>query len=795
MKITEMKKILACYVILPVHLLILLLLIGSQPVCSQSMTQTIKGTVYDVDSQIPLPGATVMIEGTEPVIGTVTDENGNFRLNGVPVGRYSLRFTFVGYEPLIRSEVQVLSGKEVVIQAYLKESAVNLQQVEIKAYANKEQAANAMAMISARQLTMEEASRYAGGIDDPSRLASSFAGVAGSLSSNAIVIRGNAPKGLLWRMEGIEIPNPSHFANVTTFGGGGITALSSQMLSNSDFYTGAFPAEYGNALSGVFDMKMRTGNNEKREYTLKAGIIGIDLSTEGPFVRGKKASYLLNYRYSTLSLISPLLPENARGIRYQDLAYKLNFPLGKYGTFSFWGLMSGDMSGSEVNNDPAEWQYYQDIEKDENKNRMGVAGINHKVVLSERTYLNTSAAMTGNTIYWHRERLDSQATFYPKDEIAQDLLKFTVSMLINHKFGPRHTNRSGFLYNRLTYDVELKQTESEDLPLQTYADERGGSNLLQLYTQSRFELSPRWTINTGLHSQFLTLSNQVTIEPRASVKWKFSGKQSISLAYGLHSRLEPIGYYLAQQTGPMGITQPNKNLDLTKSHHLVMAYELATGEFSRLRVEPFIQYLYDVPVIDRSSFSMANLEMDWFFNDSLVNKGTGKNFGVDITLERFLQSGYYYLVTASLFESVYTGGDHIERSTRFNKNYVVNFLFGKEWKMGKNRNNTLGLNWKFSLLGGDRISPVDETASLIAEDVVYDESRAFADQEPAVYYLDFTASWQKNKPRYSSTWSLQFVNLLFQKEFYGHRYNFSTNQVEPHRETVVIPNISYRIDF
>ncbi len=763
-------------------------------VYSQNLTQTIKGVVLDLDSQIPLPGATVMILGTDPVIGTTTDVNGNFRLTSVPVGRYSLKFSFVGYEPLVRSEVLVLSGKEVVLQVSLKESTVNLQQVEVKAYSNKEQAVNPMAMISARQLTMEEASRYAGGIDDPSRLASSFAGVAGSLSSNAIVIRGNAPKGLLWRMEGVEIPNPSHFANVTAFGGGGITALSSQMLTNSDFYTGAFPAEYGNALSGVFDMKMRTGNYEKREYTVKAGLTGIDLSTEGPFVRGKKASYLFNYRYSTLSLISPLLPENARGIRYQDLAFKLNFPMGKSGTLCLWGLLSADVSGSEVKTDSTEWQYYQDVEEDVNKNRMGVVGINHKVIISERTYLNTSAAITGNDIYWFRERLNTAMVFYPKDEIAQNLTKYSLSLLLNHKFSPRHTNRTGFIYNRLSYDVLLKST-ADDLSLQTFADEKGGSNLFQFYSQSRIELSPNWMINLGLHSQFLTLSNNATLEPRVSAKWKLSQKQSLSLAYGLHSRLEPIQFYLAQQTLPTGIVQPNKNLTFTKAQHWVMAYEIATGEFSRLRIEPFYQYLYDVPVIKGTSFSMTNLEMDWFFNDSLVNNGSGENYGVDITLERFLQAGYYYLFTASLFDSRYTGGDGIERNTRFNRNYVVNLLFGKEWKTGKGKNNTLGINWRFSLLGGDRMSPVDEDASALAKDVVYDENHAYSDQEPAVYYLDFTASWQKNKPRHSSTWSVQFVNLLFQKEFYGYRYNFRTGLTEPHEEAVVIPNISYRIDF
>lgn len=762
---------------------------------SQNLTQTIKGMVSDLDSQVPLPGATVMVIGTDPVLGTVTDADGNFRLTGIPVGRYSLKFSYVGYEPTIRSEVLVLSGKEVILQVFMKESVVNVQQVEVKAYSNKEQATNAMAMISARQLTMEEASRYAGGIDDPSRLASAFAGVAGSLSSNAIVIRGNAPKGLLWRMEGIEIPNPSHFANVTTFGGGGITALSSQMLTTSDFFTGAFPAEYGNALSGVFDMKMRTGNNEKREHTIKAGIIGIDFATEGPFVKGKKASYLFNYRYSTLALISPLLPENARGIRYQDFAMKINFPLGKFGTVSFWSLLSSDATGSKAKEDSTEWQYYQDIEEDKNLNRMGVLGINHKVILSEKTWLNASAAVTGNYIYWNRKRLQDDLVFYPKDEIAQNDRKYTVSLLVNHKFGPGHTNRSGLIFNRLTYDVLLRQAPAGDDALQTYTDEKDGSNLVQIYSQSRWEVLPRLTANAGLHAQFFTLNKNFTLEPRASIKWKLSEKHSLSFAYGLHSRLEPIGYYLARQTGPAGTTLPNKELGMTRAHHLIMAFEAATGNFSRLRIEPFYQRLFDVPVIDGTSFSMSNLEMDWFFNDSLCNRGKGTNIGLDITLERFLQNGYYYLMTLSLFDSKYTGGDGIERNARFNKNYVANFLFGKEWKIGHNGSNSLGINWKFSVLGGDRISPADHTASIAARDVVYNEDKAFSEHKPTVYYLDFTASWQRNKPRYSSTWSFQFVNLLFQKEFYGHRYNFKTNTVEELKEIVMIPNISYRIDF
>lgn len=769
----------------PCLLLSLIMCCIPAPIYAQNIT----GIVKDADSHITLPGAAVVILESQPLVGTVTDANGNFNLTAPKVGRYNLQVSYIGYETAVIYELLVQSAKIVVLEILLKESATEFEGVEVKANANKDQALNPMAIISSRQLSVEEASRYAGGVDDPARLAASYAGVAGSLSSNAIVIRGNAPKGLLWRMEGIEIPNPSHFANVSTFGGGGITALSSQMLSNSDFYTGAFPAEFGNALSGVFDMKVRTGNNEHCEHTLKAGLIGLDFATEGPFIKGKKSSYLVNYRYSTLALISPLLPENARGLVYQDLSFKMNFPAGKAGIFGIWGIFSSDKTGSDVQTDSSDWEYYQDIEKDRNINRMGAMGLSHRILLTEKTYLNTTLAATGNYLSWVRNRLGSDLNLYPKDDIAQNERKYSLSFLINHKFSGKHTMRSGFVLNRLAYNVSLKQDGLQ------FADEHGGSGLIQVYTQSRFNILQRITANLGLHAQLFTFNNDFSLEPRAGIQYRVDNNSSVSFAYGLHSRLEPIGFYFATKQVNENIIHINKELELSRAHHIVLAYDRSIGEHTRIKFEPFYQHLYNIPVKPGSSFSMMNLEIDWFFNDSLVNKGSGRNIGIDMTLERFLHSGYYYLVSGSVFDARYTGGDNIERNARFNKQYVFNFLFGKEWMVGKSGNNILGVNWKFSILGGDRIHPVDYERSLTARDVVYNETDAFAGRKPAVYYLDCSFSFQKNRDAYSSTWSFQFVNLLFQKEFYGHRYNLRTGNIDAHKEIVVIPNISYKINF
>ncbi len=296
-----------------IHTVIFFLLVFYTIQVFAQPTQTIRGTVIDDASNAPVAFATVSLRHTDPSLGTISDTLGNFTIPNVQVGRYDVQVSFMGYEPAILREITVISAKQTFLTIQLKENTTLLSEVVIKPRVNKEQPLNTMATVSARMLSVEEAQRYAGGFDDPARLASSFAGVASNTSENGIIVRGNAPKFLQWKMEGVEIPNPNHFGDLNSLGGGTVTALSSQMLANSDFFTGAFPAEYNNALSGVFDIAMRTGNNQKREHTVQLGFLGIDASSEGPFKKGGRSSYLFNYRYSTLALLEAVLkPKNAK---------------------------------------------------------------------------------------------------------------------------------------------------------------------------------------------------------------------------------------------------------------------------------------------------------------------------------------------------------------------------------------------------------------------------------------------------------------------------------------------------
>lgn len=777
-----------------IFILLLVLIIASKGQ-SQGNGQVIKGIIMDAVSQVPLPGASIVILESQPIVGTITDGEGNFKLLNIAPGRYNLLVSYIGYENYLFREVLVGTGKEVVLNAGLKELAQQMDEVKVTSRTSKELAVNPMSTISARQLSVEEASRYAGGYDDPARLAGSFAGVASEMGNNGIVIRGNSSRYMLWKLEGVEISNPTHFADVTAFGAGGITALSSQMLANSDFFTGAFPAEYGNALSGVFDVKMRTGNAEKRESAIQIGGIGIDVSSEGPLRKGGRSSYLFNYRYSTLALLKPLIPKEAGIIKYQDLSFKFNFPTKKNGTFVLWGIGALDAQSRDALTDPAKWENNADKESFDLELSNGAVGLTHKLILNPKTYLHTSLSSSGNSIATRYREFDTLQVLQPRERVNNNTWRMSASTTLNHKFGARHFNKTGFVYNRHFYNVDNREASTLGEPLQVYALEDGNTASLQGYSQSNIQLTGNVEMVAGLFAHYFSLNKELSLEPRWGLKWKAAPGHSFGLAYGLNSRIEMIGFYLARQQTDSGIIQPNKELKMSKAHHFGLAWDWMISSDLRLKVEPYYQHLYDIPVVPDSYFSLQNLEMDWFFNETLINKGTGNNSGVDFTLERFLKNNFYYLFTASLFDSKYTGGDGIERDGLYNKHFIFNLLAGKEWKIGKLKRNILGLNSRLSYMGGDRYTPVLEAESIQKGEIIYDYSKAYTEKEKNAAILSFSLTYRINKSHHAGTWAFHLLNALGNQEFRGYEINPRTGLPEKKFDRIMVPNLSYKIEF
>ena len=775
------------------------------PLCGQqsTITQSIRGQVVDLDTQSPLIGVNIIVLDSQPLLGSSSDQNGRFEIKEVPVGRVSLQVSYIGYEPLLLSDVLITSGKELVLNLEMEESVIEAEGVVVVADELEGIAINEMAMVSARSFSVEQTQRYAASISDPARMAQTFAGVTsgGDDLLNEIVVRGNSPKGLLWRLEGIEIPNPNHFG-AEGASGGGVSMLSSSTLSRSDFFTGAFPAEYGNALSGVFDLYLRNGNTERKEYALQLGVLGVDAAIEGPFSKNYDGSFLINYRYSTLGILNNInvLPEES--IQYQDLSFKFNFPTKGGGKFTVFGL-GGDAQDiyGKATPDSTQWQSFDDRLDGKFAPKMGVIGASHTWLLSSNTYLKTIGLVSGE------RRQDNELILVPSDNyeghaiFRQDTKNwaFRGSVQLNHKFSARQTIQIGATASHLGYNLANSERDFINDPWNTRLNQKGSTQMIKSHAQLKLRPSDRITLTPGLHYTYFDLNQNHQIEPRFGVSWQVSAQQTLSAGVGLHSRIEPIAVYLVDRMQQDGtIYQPNQNLDLMKAWHYVVGYDHFFTDKLRFKFEAYYQHLYDAPVSSLASrpyLATINMEDIWDFvyaDDILVNEGTGQNYGVELTLEKFLSDGYYYLLTGSLYESKYTPINGRTYNSRYAGNYVVNLVGGKEFAL-KN-NNLIGFNARVLLAGGNRYTPLDVARSVEQDAFIFDLDKLYANQVDAYYRIDFGVSYTINKFGLTHAIRFDIQNITGRENIQGFDYNRNFEQV-PFFHGGLIPILSYKVTF
>nr|WP_231590630.1 TonB-dependent receptor [Hymenobacter terrenus] len=763
-----------------------------------------RGTVLDAAAKAPVIGATVVVLGVEPALGASTDVDGRFRLTGVPVGRIKLRISSVGYEDLLLNEVIVNAGKEVVLDFSLTERLTKLDEVQVvyKRSEDRNVTNNEMATVSARPFSPIEANRYAGALGDPARMAQNFAGISSANDSrNDIVVRGNSPASLLWRLDGVNIPNPNHYgAQGTT--GGPVSMLNNNLLAKSDFLTGAFPAEYANALGSVFDLRLRKGNDEKREFLGQVGFNGVELGAEGPYSSKSKASYLVNYRYSLFSLLKAVGYEISGTPEYQDFTFKTDLPVGQRGNLSLWtlgGRSNITFLGKDVDSTQA------DVFGDENTNgrsrfTTGIAAASYEHRLSDRTVakLTLSASRTtqefnqDTIIYANGRRVLSETPNYDADFTQE---KLSTNLSLTHKFSARDRVSAGVIVDLLQYKYASGYTFPER---RIERDASGNTALSQLYVQWKHRFTDQLSLNAGANASRFELNGSTVVEPRLGLQYQVSAGSTVSLAYGLHSTLQPLltYFYQTEQTdGSYVLT--NKDLGFTRSHHLVLAYDRQLSDNLHLRVEGYHQWIFDAPVERTPSyFSQLTQGVDFGPTNkgNLVNEGTGRNYGLELTLERSFSHGYYFLLTGSLFESRYKGSDGVERNTPFNTQFVANALVGREFRVGS-RGNTFTVSLKAATTGGRYVTPINLEASSSIRTAVYEYDRAFSVQQPNYFRADMKIGYKINRARLTHEIALDLQNVSANQNIFQQAYNPRTNAIGTAYQQGFLPVPFYRLTF
>jgi len=755
--------------------------------------QTIRGIVKDRESGVSLPFANIGVMNTDPLIGANTDLQGKFELKNVPVGRYSIRVTYVGYEDAIVSEVVVGSAKEVNLSIEIEESIESLGEVSVTW--TKGEPLNQMAVVSSRSFNVEETKRYPASVSDPARMAQVFAGVSGNDdSSNEIIIRGNSPNWMIWRLEGVEIPSPNHFAE-EGYTSGAVSILSTNMIGLSDFYTGAFPAEYGSALSGVFDIKFRNGNNQQREYAFQAGLLGIDFSAEGPFKKGYDGSYLFNYRYSTFALLDQLnfeISQNALP-NYQDLSYKINLPTKNAGTFSLWAIGGISDDDEQYTPDSTTNENPENGYRDFTKTNMYAMGLSHTIFPDDISYLKTvvSHSMSGSSNHYYQ--MDSLGALYTYWYDEMQSKAFRINTLYNRKISSRHTIRAGLIFNRLNYNYFADQVNT-DRTLTPILNSEGGTSLFQAYLQGKYKFSEQVLLTAGLHYAYFQQSQDHSLEPRLGLLVKLPNRQKLSFGFGHHSKNENLPVYFVEQMNDDGsLFMPNLNLKMIRSTHYIVGYDLMFGNDLNFKVEAYYQDINKLPVPTNPdklwipSFGGVNSD------DTLSNTGKGRNYGLELTFQKFFTDGYYFLSTASIYDSKYKPADGQWHNTKYNSNYIFNLVGGKEILWGKNK--LLGLSSRILWNGGKRLFSIDLEESQAQGETVYIPDELFTTKSRDYFRIDLGLKLHFFKKRVEHVISLDIQNLTNRLNIWTQYYNPETEVIEDYYMAGIIPILNYRIEF
>lgn len=771
---------------------------------TEEMTQTIRGRVVDAVSAFPLIGAYVILINSEPLMGTVTDINGMFELKKVPLGRQSLKINYVGYETKTYYNLLLISGKEVVLEVKLEEKINSINEVVIKATTNKAEALNELAMVSARTFSVEETERFAGSLGDPARMVANYAGVMTQNDSrNDIIIRGNSPSGVLWRLEGIEIPNPNHFgAQGTT--GGPVSMINNNLLTNSDFLTGAFPAEFGNAIAGVFDLNLRSGNTKANEFTGQIGFNGFELGAEGPLFKlgnGQTASYLANYRYSTLEVLDKLgfsLGTGSAVPQYKDLTFLVDVPGKKTGRLKLFGLWGKSFIGLGRNlTDTTDNQYNARGIATDFGAELGVLGLSHTLYFNEKTRLKT-------TLSWQHSQsltiLDSikAEVFVPFLRGDQSENKLSFSTQLRKKFSAKDNLSVGLLIDYYNISYLDSMTDADYKRFVTTTDINGKMMFYRSFLQWQHRFGSRLTTYAGMHLQYFGLNNELAVEPRLGARWVTSERSSVNFGFGLHSQLQPKVIYFHQDYNPLtdSYSRTNDDVRFTRSAHLVLGYQYLLNNNFHIKLESYYQHLYNVPVkATFPEFSLINSGDQFGIprEDSLVNEGRGRNYGIEITFEKFLSNSWYFLFTTSLFDSKYSGFNGVWRNTAFNGNYIFNLLGGYELRIGNRTMLTFDLKTVWA--GGKRFIPVDVAASLSDHSEVRDYSQAYTGKFDDYFRTDFRIGLKINNKRFSQEWGIDLQNITGYRSIFMEGFDLKKAEMYQVYQQGFVPMFLYRIQF
>lgn len=772
-----------------------IVLISYTSIYSQQL-QNVKGKVVNSFTKSPIENVVVTLHVDQDEFQKAyTNAAGDYLFVEVPLGIYTVSFAHLEYESFVFPVVELYSSRETIIDVSLTQRVNELKDVVISVNKDRSANNNDMTTLSTKTIYTQDMSKIAGSLDDPIRVAGTLPGVTAdaAFSENFISIRGNSPRGLKYSIDGVELPNPNHFARIGS-SGGTFTIFSMSLIDKSDFFTGAFPAEYSDALSGIFDVNFRKGNSSAHLFAIKAGTLGLDFCAEGPLSKNKKSTYIVNYRYATVGLARAIgYPTQPT---YQDLSFNLNFALNK-GSIKVFGMGGSSDRKRIAVADSLVWE--GDVD------RFNLV-LHSETVTLGATYeqnLNDKSGLKATLLGSFTNQIDNKKYLLDNySEIVRSINQYKaipISFSLQHKykFSNKHYNKSGVSVNHTQHNWDVMKYNFETFSVDTNVTGLGSSITFKAFSQSKFIVNDKLIINVGVSYLNYSVNKDNSIEPRVGITYINNKKQRFSLAVGKHSQIEHFATYMFKERDTIGnVSFPNKNLQFIKAYHYIAGFKTKLFKNHHFTAEAYYQQLFDVPIAREGSYSIINIsELEDI--RPLTNNGKGYNYGLDVGLERFSSKGLYYMINASYFRSHYLAADNVWRSTEFDQQFNVRFLAGKEYIVGekKDKKNYVGWNTNIAYVGGRPYTPIDIDASIAAYETIYDEARAFSLREKNLLFLDVTFTYKINKPKRTAVWSLQIKNIFSNGNAIYREYDRVLGKEVTVPSSSFFPNLSYKIEF
>lgn len=766
--------------------------------------QTFRGRVSDADNGIALQGVRVELlltnapsSADNPVV--VTDSTGQFRFSNLTPGPYRCLFSLKGYERRMLEEVSVAAGKEAQVEMSLRRSNTDLPELTITA---NEAGRRTKQPLSEVVLTREQTLRYPATFFDPARLALAAPGVAGTDDqANGMSVRGYSPAGLRWRIEGVDIVNPNHLAGAGTLSdlpapaSGGVLMFSAQLIDRSALLTGNFPMGYGDATGGIMDMYLRRGNSERREYTLQAGLIGIDLCAEGPFSPRKNASYVANYRYSTVGLLGQMgISFGNEKITFQDFSFNTAFSGKKSGQWTVFGMIGQSTNVFRHTEDRTQIAGYKELFDIAYAGKTAIGGFTHWMRIGQRAWIRTVCA---GSIQENRRTVKPFFADFSQNAAENSTdRRWAGQTTIQHALNHQNRLRGGLNWSVRAFAGTNRWEEAifytnrvQWLPfLQPWAGWEWNSH------------QQKTSLKAGLHSHIALFNRRISLEPRLAATQRIGEKWQLAAAWGWHSEALPVWLYSALSLHDQPGTLPYRQLDLMRSTQSSLRAEYRPGGLWRYSAEVFWRQVRSVPVLAevRNAFSLLNMVEGQFSDIPLSNEGRSRQYGLEAALERRFENGLFWNVNLTLLQADYTGSDGVWRPCRWSTRYISNISGGKEWDI-RPRNGyarTFGCSTRFNWREGFWDTPVTTTKNPLNTRIQTTGEVTYSRRLRDFHRLDVRFYWKRHlADRRNSLLAFDLQNALNTRNIAYYYYDIFTKKPTTRLQLGLIPNISWKMEF